>query len=103
MSFNDSIILTFSSNGLTGRKGKIVLPRSWILSLFTNIEKNYTTNQEEERTYVRISADNADLINAGGRIGRNEKYVDLVVEEELKVVLALVQGGKGAEVLFGQK
>lgn len=100
MDFNDSIILTFGKN----RKGKFVIGKKDILGMFTAVERNYTTSSDEEKTFIRITFEIADLIGLDPRHSyREQKHCDVQIEEELAVVLGLVRGSKSAEVLFGAK
>jgi hypothetical protein len=100
MNFNNTIILEF---GKSGRKGKFVIDKDMIKSIFTNIERDHAAGCDKEITFVRVNVEDAEVLGITNTYQyRNDKYVDVPVANDIKVVLGLVKGDKGMMILHGE-
>lgn len=82
---------------------RIAIPRSAILSVRTKKERDYTggsaTDVEITQLYVNIEV--ADLLGLPvDRANYNDLGVFVALADKYEIVLAILQGKPGAEVLF---
>lgn len=100
MDFKD--ILIFSKRD---GKGKLVVPKSAILSIDTSTEKNWTKDGQPQEEITRLLIDINYAISvhlhAQHQVFHNQKGQWINIEEPLPVAIAMLQGAKAVGILFG--
>jgi hypothetical protein len=99
MDFKNSITLT-------SNKTKFMIPVEYIINVFEMPNGGYSSDKEKTKTCIAIQYDNVtkmgllSILNRYNEVSINHGLFLLEVEEEFKLVAALLKGDKAAKVLY---
>lgn len=85
-------------------KGKVIIPREYIKSVQTKMQRDYASNSDKEVTYIMIDIDYADMMGIDTKHSyRHVKVIGIAVAEDLIQVMGMLGASKASTALFGTK